>query len=101
MFTEPCETVFNLHPRIARSALVGVGRSSAQTPVMVIECRDHMPSRRETKAAQADLIFWAQAREPIREIQHVLFRTSLPVDVRHNAKINREALAVWAETQLH
>ncbi|MCH8912464.1 MAG: AMP-binding protein [Planctomycetes bacterium] len=100
MFTEPCETVFNLHPRIARSALVGVGRSSAQTPVMVIECRDHMPSRRETKAAQADLIFWARAREPIREIQHVLFRTSLPVDVRHNAKINREALAAWAETQL-
>ena len=100
MFTEPCEAVFNLHPRIARSALVGVGRRSAQTPVMVIEFRDHMPSRRKTKAAQADLISWAGTHEPIREIQHVLFRTPLPVDVRHNAKINREALAAWAETQL-
>ncbi len=100
MFTEPCEAVFNLHPSIARSALVGVGRRSAQTPVMVIEFRDHMPSRRETRAAQADLISWAGAHEPIREIQHVLFRTPLPVDVRHNAKINREALAAWAETQL-
>ena len=100
MFTEPCEAVFNLHPSIARSALVGIGRRSAQTPVMVIEFRDHMPSRRETKAAEADLISWARPHEPICEIQHVLFRTSLPVDVRHNAKINREALAAWAETQL-
>ncbi len=100
MFTEPCEADFNLHPGIARSALVGVGRRSAQTPVMVIEFRDHMPSRRETEAAQADLISWAGAHEPIREIKHVLFRTPLPVDVRHNAKINREALAAWAETQL-
>jgi acyl-CoA synthetase (AMP-forming)/AMP-acid ligase II len=100
MLTEPCETVFNLHPMIARSALVGVGLPSAQTPVMVIEFRDHAPSRREAEAVQADLISWAGAHETLREIQHVLFRSPLPVDVRHNAKINREALSAWAERQL-
>ncbi len=34
-----------------------------------------------------------------RQLQF-LFHRSLPVDVRHNAKINREALAAWAEKSL-
>jgi hypothetical protein len=29
-----------------------------------------------------------------------LLRRALPVDVRHNAKIRREALAVWAQRRL-
>ncbi len=52
------------------------------------------------------LVFWeemlelARANEKTREITHVLFYPSFPVDVRHNTKINREALAVWAATEL-
>jgi hypothetical protein len=30
-----------------------------------------------------------------------LFHRSLPVDVRHNSKINRELLAQWAARQLN
>ena len=32
-------------------------------------------------------------------IEHFLLHPALPVDIRHNAKIFREKLAVWAEKQ--
>jgi olefin beta-lactone synthetase len=35
-----------------------------------------------------------------RDIRLVLFHPSLPVDVRHNSKINRELLAEWAVTEI-
>jgi hypothetical protein len=38
--------------------------------------------------------------ELTRTIEHVLLHDSLPVDIRHNAKIFREQLAVWATDQL-
>ncbi|MBW1993114.1 MAG: AMP-binding protein, partial [Deltaproteobacteria bacterium] len=37
LFTIPCETVFNNHPEVHRSALVGVGELQNQTPVICIE----------------------------------------------------------------
>ena len=33
-------------------------------------------------------------------LRAILFHRNLPVDVRHNAKINRELLALWASQQL-
>ncbi|MCH7703267.1 MAG: AMP-binding protein, partial [Planctomycetes bacterium] len=39
MFTIPCEAVFNQHPQVARSALVGVGAQGRQRPIIVIEPR--------------------------------------------------------------
>jgi len=30
----------------------------------------------------------------------VLFHNAFPVDIRHNSKIFREKLALWAETKL-
>jgi hypothetical protein len=35
-----------------------------------------------------------------RDIKDLLFHPSFPVDVRHNAKIGRERLALWAGKQL-
>ncbi len=37
MFTVMCEAVFNEHPAIYRSALVGIGEPGQQTPVLVVE----------------------------------------------------------------
>jgi acyl-CoA synthetase (AMP-forming)/AMP-acid ligase II len=37
MFTEPCEAIFNTHPHVHRSALVGVGEAGKQQPVMIAE----------------------------------------------------------------
>lgn len=33
-------------------------------------------------------------------IEHFLIRRRFPVDIRHNSKIFREQLAVWAEAKL-
>ena len=34
------------------------------------------------------------------QIETILFHAAFPVDVRHNAKIFRDRLAVWAAEQL-
>lgn len=101
MLTVPCEAVFNEHPDVARTALVGVGPAGEQIPVIVVE---PMPGKFPRPAQM--LTFWeemlvlARANELTCGITHVLFHPSLPVDIRHNTKINREALAVWAATEL-
>jgi hypothetical protein len=34
------------------------------------------------------------------DIEHFLFHPGFPVDPRHNAKIHREELKAWAESQV-
>ena len=44
MYPVQCEAIFNQHPAIRRSALVGVGPAGRQRPVIVLEpLRDHAP----------------------------------------------------------
>ena len=105
MFTDCCEGVFNEHPDVARSALVGIGRCGRQTPVVVIEPKPgRYPCGPRFRTFTAELLdlFHSVPRIPHspfgipHSLQHVLFRRRLPVDIRHNAKIDREALAEWA-----
>jgi olefin beta-lactone synthetase len=98
LYTEPCEAIFNEHPRVFRSALVGVGRRGDQTPVLVVEpVSGQFPRRRaEREKFVSELRDLAAANPLTLDIQEVLFHRSLPVDVRHNSKINRERLALWA-----
>lgn len=95
-FTIPCEAVFNSHPAIYRSALVGRGKPGEQTPVMIVE--PHPEQRPTTAAAEAQLI--AELRElalrnPLtqRIEEFRIYPRPLPVDIRHNSKIFREQLA--------
>ncbi len=44
-----------------------------------------------------ELQMLAKAHPHTARIAYFLRHESLPVDVRHNSKINREALAAWAE----
>lgn len=101
MFTIPCEAIFNNHPRIYRSALVGVG-SSPKRPVIVVEPEQgQFPADAEHESRlRDDLLALAQANPLTSRITDVLFHRSLPVDVRHNAKIFREKLAPWATEKL-
>jgi hypothetical protein len=41
----------------------------------------------------------SELTNPIRR-DHLLVRDALPVDIRHNAKIFREKLSIWAEAEL-
>lgn len=97
----PCETIFNAHPDVSRTALVGIGEYGHQLPVLVVELHSgHIPSGDAEDKLVNDLLALGQAYEHTREIQEFLFHKSFPVDVRHNVKIQREKLAAWAEKQL-
>ena len=99
LFTIPCEAVFNRHPRVRRSALVGIGKAGAQRPVIIIELKAGDKGQDKDKLT-AELLALGQADPHTRLIHAVLYHPSFPVDIRHNAKIFREKLAVWAEQTL-
>jgi len=92
-FTVPCEGVFNHHPDVYRTALVGVDGQ----PVLVVELEPGVTKRDQIVVELRKL---GAANDMTRDIQQVLFHPGFPVDVRHNAKIHRLALSDWARGQL-
>lgn len=98
LYTEPCEAIFNEHPRVFRSALVGVGRRGEQTPVIIVEpIKGQFPrGSADRQKFGAELQKLAADNPLTLDIQTFLFHRLLPVDVRHNSKIDRERLALWA-----
>jgi acyl-CoA synthetase (AMP-forming)/AMP-acid ligase II len=98
LFTIPCEAVFNAHPAVYRTALVGVGEKGHQRPVICVELEKGCRTDRET--IRKELREIAQAHIHTQGIDTFLFHPSFPVDIRHNAKIFREKLAVWASRRL-
>lgn len=99
LFTIPVEAIFNTESPITRSALVGVGLSSEQTPVLVVEL-GVVRLKGGYKALHRRLRELASRNPTTASVQSFLWRKSLPVDVRHNSKINRELLAEWAASKL-
>ena len=99
LFTVPCEAIFNTHPDVFRSALVGIGPRDRQTPVMCVE-RNNGRGVNNQRALESELLELARQNKLTHSIKTVLFHPSFPVDIRHNSKIFREKLAVWAEKQL-
>lgn len=102
LYSVRCEAIFNQHPNVYRSALVGIGAKPNQTPAVVVEPEAGQYPNTQTSAAafRAELLERAAASPLTSSIRHVLFHRSLPVDTRHNVKINRELLAEWATPQL-
>ena len=102
LFTIPCEAIFNQHPDVNRSALVGVGPPGEQRPVVVLEPRkDRWPgTKRRREEFFAEVSRLGQQSPNTAGIRDFLIKADFPVDVRHNAKIFREKLAVWAARQL-
>jgi len=91
-----CEPIFNAHPQVKRSGLVGVpGRASQQAVI----CVEALPGA-ETKALRTQLLRLANRHAVSREITQVLFIDHLPVDPRHNSKIARPELAKWAAKRM-
>ena len=99
LFTEQVEALFDRHEAVRRCALVGIARADgAEDPVVVVEPEpDRTLGDDELVAALRAL---AEKHTKTRGIERFLVhRRPLPVDVRHNAKIFREKLAVWATEQ--
>lgn len=99
LYTICCEAVFNEHPDVYRTALVGRGPRGAQTAVLIVEPH---ADRRPTSDADRQVMI-----DALKQIGQAFAHTAaiidirvypqrLPVDIRHNSKIFREQLAQWA-----
>jgi olefin beta-lactone synthetase len=127
LYTEPVELIFNQHPAVFRSALVGVpqeaggrrqeaGDRDQETrrpgdqetrrpgdktiPVVIVELRPGqvLRSRDARTRLLAELRELGAAYTMTAGINTFLIHPAFPVDIRHNAKIFREQLAVWAKS---
>ena len=74
-----------------------VGCSHPGLPVIVAEVRERAAGGKDL---ENELLALAAANSETAQIRRVLFHPSLPTDIRHNAKIGREELAVWARRKL-
>lgn len=110
LFTERVEAIFNTNPFVFRTALVGIGPRGNQLPVIVYE-PEHLHSitsgpggphapQQAYQRIPSQLREIAAMHELTNEITTFLSRRTLPVDVRHNAKVNREQLTTWASKRL-
>ena len=94
LYTIPVEGVFNAHPAVKRTALVGV----KDEPVLCVE----VEAGATIKPADLtrELLTLGGAHPEAGKIKTILYHPAFPVDIRHNAKISREKLAAWAKAQL-
>ena len=92
LYTDCCEAIYNQHEKVFRSALIDCGNNC---PGIVIEPETAcMPGSDQEKIAFIDSLQALGATVSCtRQIEHFFFIASFPVDVRHNAKINRLKLA--------
>jgi acyl-CoA synthetase (AMP-forming)/AMP-acid ligase II len=99
LFTECCEAIFNQHPAVRRSALIGLNEGGHRTPILVVEIDPEIDRQSVPFVNVLRQLGTISKSFPMtREIKTFLPHDSLPTDVRHNSKINREALAAWAES---
>jgi acyl-CoA synthetase (AMP-forming)/AMP-acid ligase II len=97
--TEQVEPVFDAHPDVRRTALVGVGAAGAQRPVLCVEVRKGIARGEHARIAD-ELRHLGEGFVHTAKVETFLFHPGFPVDIRHNAKIGREKLAAWAALQL-
>ncbi|RYZ55084.1 MAG: hypothetical protein EOP07_14860 [Proteobacteria bacterium] len=91
MHSVACEGVANAHPKVKQSALVGVdGR-----PVMCLQLLEDTDES-GLERIRLEVLELLARHEQTRDIKTILFHRKFPVDLRHNAKIERPSLAIWA-----
>ncbi len=103
LYTVCCEAIYNQHKDVFRSAIVGLGDDRyKQIAVAIIE-----PVKGKVFLDNDDRISFTQEIKKLGQnnmltqaIKTILIHPSFPVDIRHNAKIFREKLAVWAAKEL-
>lgn len=96
-FTIPCERIFNTIDGVRRTALVGVTRTTGTIPAIIVEPESKSADRDRIRR---EIVALAEQSDITKGISEVLFHAKFPVDVRHNAKIFREQLALWAVGKL-
>ena len=92
----PIERAVDMLDGIRRSAAVGVGPAGAQVMVVIAETSDAGRRPRQSSLDRIDRIRAAVAEATGLDVAACLEVPSLPVDRRHNSKIDRTRLADWA-----
>ncbi len=88
-------------PGVARAAAVGVGPAGTAQVVVVVETLGDGSGRGLAPATLRDAVRRVVAEgEPKAEVAAVLTIDRLPVDIRHNSKIDRVAVGRWAQRVL-
>lgn len=90
----PIEQAVQRVAGVAQAACVGVGPVGTQQIVVVCVLDDH-----STGLAGLPLVDQVRHVTGVN-VAAVLLRASLPVDIRHNSKIDRTAVAAWASDVL-
>ncbi len=101
LFTIPCEAIVNNHPWVFRSALVGIDDPESihhKLPVIIIEAKKNIKIDNENLLKEIRML--TTSNTLTSHIQWFLLHPDFPVDIRHNAKIFREKLSVWAQEEL-
>jgi acyl-CoA synthetase (AMP-forming)/AMP-acid ligase II len=98
LFTIPCEGIFNTHPDVYRTALTYLARVGKTVPVLCVELEK--TTTKPWNEIEKELREIGSRHEITRSIDLFLQHPSFPVDIRHNAKIFREKLAIWAAKQV-
>lgn len=95
VYTDCVEPVFAQSPKVHRCALIGIGKGDRTTPALVIEpTSNHYPRTPGARRAfLGELQALARPVAQARLVTRFFFRRTLPVDIRHNAKIHRLKLA--------
>lgn len=95
LFTEMLEGIFNAHPLVYRTALVGVEKAGQVQPVLWVELSPTAGDADQNQI-RAELLELAKTHAAAQSIQTIFFHRAFPTDVRHNSKIIREELAKLA-----
>jgi acyl-CoA synthetase (AMP-forming)/AMP-acid ligase II len=99
LFTVPNEKIFDAHPEVFRSALVGINKGGRRVPALCVETEEGSKSPAAHGKLRSALLSIASEHPTCEMIKDVYFHPGFPVDIRHNAKIGREELSRWAQEQ--
>lgn len=99
-FPIPCEAIVNESKDVFRSALVGVKNYDNKTePALILETESSFSG--DQGLLIREIAALAAKNELTKDIRSFLIHPAFPVDIRHNAKIFREKLSVWAQKKLY
>ncbi|MBI2520254.1 MAG: AMP-binding protein [Bdellovibrio sp.] len=93
--TETVEATYNDHPEVQRCALIWARNPKGErVPTLAIERTDGKKLCRKDAQKFEKHLFEFSARNPqARQVSHFVYVKKMPVDVRHNIKIDRQKLS--------